>query len=90
MFKEFTENTISKAKEDVVISQGLLVLIAAVSFITGLIVGILCVSGANASKKRKIKKNSQYEEDYPGQVAFDSFDPDDFNDGDDGSYEYAL
>lgn len=85
MFKEFTENTITKAKEDIVISQGLLVLIAAVSFITGLIVGIICASGSGR-KKRGRKKNFNADE-YARQLNFDDFD--DY--GDDGEdYEYAF
>lgn len=87
--KEFTEKTISiaksKAEEDIVISQGLLVLIAAAAFIIGLIVGILCTSGSKASKKRKKNKNFDADE-YARQLNFSDFD--DF-DGDDG-YEYAL
>ena len=88
MFKEFTENTISKAKEDIVITQGMLVLIAAVSFITGLIIGILCASGSNAGKSRK--KNRSFDaSEYARQVNFGDFD--DYDDGDDdGSYEYAF
>lgn len=92
MFKEFTENTISmaksKAEEDITLTQGLLVLIAAVSFITGLIIGILCASGSKASKKRKIKKSSFDADEYARQLNFD--DIDDYRDDDDGSYEYAL
>ena len=86
--KEFTEKTISiaksKAEEDIVISQGLLVLIAAAAFIIGLIVGILCASGSKAGKKKK--KNFDADE-YARQLNFSDFD--DFDGGDDG-YEYAL
>ena len=65
MFKEFTENTITKAKEDIVISQGMIVLIAAVSFITGLIIGIICASGS-VKKKSKSKKRKCFDADeYP-------------------------
>ena len=93
MIKEFTENTISmaksKAEEDITITQGLIVLIAAVSFITGLIVGILCTSGTKAKKRRKAKKSTFDADEYARQLNFDSFD--DFDGGDDdGSYEYAL
>lgn len=85
MFKEFTENTITKAKEDIVISQGMLVLIAAVSFITGLIIGIICASGSEKKKSRK-RRNFDADE-YARQLNFDDFDDFD-DDGDD--YEYAL
>ena len=93
MFKEFTENTISlaksKAEEDITITQGLLVLIAAAAFIIGLVVGILCTSGTKAKKKRKVKKSTFDADEYARQLNFDSFD--DFDSGDDdGSYEYAL
>lgn len=84
MFKEFTENTITKAKEDIVLSQGLLVLIAAVSFITGLVIGIICASGSGRKSRRK--KNFDADE-YARQLNFDDFD--DY--GDDGEdYEYAF
>ena len=91
--REFTENTISlaksKAEEDIVISQGLLVLIAAAAFIIGLIMGILCTSGSKAKKKRKVRKSSFDADEYARQLNFDSFD--DFDGGsDDSSFEYAL
>lgn len=79
MFKEFTENTISKAKEDVVVTNGILVLIAVVSFLTGLIVGILCASGAKSAKN---KKNSFNADDYVRELNFD--------DEDDEEYEYSF
>ena len=86
--KEFTEKTISiaksKAEEDIVISQGLLVLIAAAAFILGLILGILCASGSKSDKKRKKSRNSFDADEYARQLNFD-----DFDDGDD-SYEYAF
>ena len=89
--KEFTEKTISiaksKAEEDIVISQGLLVLIAAAAFIIGLVMGILCASGSKASKKRKKNKNTFDADEYARQLNFSDFD--DFDGGDDG-YEYAL
>lgn len=89
MIKEFTETTISKAKEDITITQGLIVLIAAVSFLTGIIVGILCASGSKAKKKRRMKKSSFDADEYARQLNFDNFD--DFDGGDDdGSYEYAF
>lgn len=87
MFKEFTENTITKAKEDIVISQGMIVLIAAVSFITGLIIGIICASGS-VKKKSKSKKRKSFDADeYARQLNFDDFD--DFDD-DGEDYEYAF
>ncbi len=79
MFKEFTENTISKAKEDVVITNGVLVLIAVVSFLTGLVVGILCASGAKSKKNKKISFNA---DDYARELNFD--------DEDDEDYEYSF
>lgn len=79
MFKDFTETAVSKAKEDISIPQGILVLIAAASFIIGLIVGILCASGS----KKKIKTSSFKAADYA-----DDFD---FEDEDDGEgYEYSF
>ncbi|MGN0674943.1 MAG: hypothetical protein ACI4KG_04285 [Oscillospiraceae bacterium] len=79
MFKEFTENTISKAKEDVVVTNGVLVLIAVVSFLTGLVVGILCASGAKSKKNKKISFNA---DDYARELNFD--------DEDDEDYEYSF
>ena len=87
MFKEFTENTITKAKEDVVISQGLLVLIAAASFITGLIIGIICASGSEKKKSKAKKRRSFDADEYARQLNFDDFDDYD-DDGED--YEYAF
>ena len=90
--KEFTEKTISiaksKAEEDIVISQGLLVIIAAAEFIIGLVVGILCTSGSKAIRKRKKNKNSFDADEYAYQLNFDDFG--DFGGDDDDSYEYAL
>lgn len=83
MFKEITENTISKAKEDIVITQGLLVLIAAVSFITVLIIGILCASGSKSEKRRGRRRRSSFDADeYVRELNFD--------DDDDDGYEYSF
>ncbi len=77
MFKEFTETAVSKAKEDISIPQGILALIAVVSFIVGLTVGILCASGAK-SKKEKKKACGCCTPDF------------DFDDEDDEGYEYSF
>lgn len=84
MFKEITENTISKAKEDIVITQGILVLIAAVSFITGLIIGILCASGSKSEKRRcrRGRRASFNADEYARELNFD--------DDDDDGYEYSF
>ncbi len=84
MFKEFTEKTISKAKEDIVITQGILVLIAAVSFITGLIIGILCASGSKSEKRRSRRRRraSFNADEYARELNFD--------DDDDDGYEYSF
>ncbi|MCM1480564.1 MAG: hypothetical protein NC085_12740 [Muribaculaceae bacterium] len=83
MFKEITENTISKAKEDIVISQGLLALIAAVSFLTGLIIGILCASGSKSEKRRCRRRRGNFDADeYVRELNFD--------DDDDDGYEYSF
>ena len=87
MFKEFTENTITKAKEDIVISQGMIVLIAAVSFITGLIIGIICASGSVKKKSKSKKRKCSDADEYARQLNFDDFD--DFDD-DGEDYEYAF
>lgn len=63
MFKEITENTISKAKEEIVLAQWVVVLIAVVSFLTGLVVGILCMTGANHRKNRKAFSADDYVRD---------------------------
>ncbi|MBP1560314.1 MAG: hypothetical protein J6C96_03610 [Oscillospiraceae bacterium] len=80
MFKEFTENAVAKAKEDVVLTNGVLVLIALVSFITGLVIGILCASGAKSKKNKKLSFNA---DDYVRDLNFD-------DDEDDDDYEYSF
>lgn len=82
MFKEITETAVAKAKEDISIPQGILVLIAVASFVTGLVIGIICASGAKSSKSRKIKKASYKADNYDGDIAFD--------DDDDDGYEYSF
>lgn len=82
MFKEITETAVAKAKEDISIPQGILVLIAVASFVTGLIIGIICASGAKSAKAKKIKKASCKADNYDSDIAFD--------DDDDDGYEYAF
>lgn len=85
MFKEFAENTVSKAKEDIVITQGMLALIAVVSFITGLIIGILCASSGKKSDCCGKRRRSSFNADeYARELNFD--DDDDDYDG----YEYSF
>lgn len=86
MFREITENTLSKAKEDVLVPQWLIVLIAVAAFITGVVVGILCTSGSKRSKKRK---NSFDANAYVRDLNFDIDDNDDIDDDDDG-YEFSF
>ena len=83
MFKEFTETAVAKAKEDVSVPQGIIVLIAVASFVTGLIIGIICASGAKKSKSRKIKKSSFKAEDYARDLDFEDED-------DDEGFEYSF
>lgn len=80
MFKEFTETAVSKAKEDISLPQGILALIAVVSFIVGLTVGILCASGA---KSRKEKKRACGSNCYAPDFDFEDED-------DDEGYEYSF
>lgn len=82
MFKEITETAVAKAKEDISIPQGILVLIAVASFVTGLVIGIICASGAKSAKSAKIKRSSFKAEDYAKDLAFD--------DDDDDGYEYSF
>ncbi len=83
MFKEITENTLSKAKEEVVIEQWIVVLIAVASFLTGLIVGILCASGSNSRKNRKKFNADAYVRDL-------DFEYQDDDDDDDEGFEYSF
>lgn len=80
MFREIAENAVSKAKEDISVPQGVLVLIAVASFVTGLVIGIICASGAKSSK---IKKSSFKAENRAGDFNFD-------DDDDDEGYEYSF
>lgn len=82
MFKEITETAVAKAKEDISIPQGILVLIAVASFVTGLIIGIICASGAKSAKARKIRRASYKADNYDNDIAFD--------DDDDDGYEYSF
>lgn len=84
MFKEITENTLARAKEEVAVAQWIVVLIALVSFLTGLVVGILCASG---SYRRKNKKNFNARA-YVHDLDFD-YDSIDDEDDDEGS-EYSF
>lgn len=81
MFKEITENAVAKAKEDIEIPQGIVLLIAVASFAVGLVVGILCASGAK-KKSGKIKRSSFSAEDF-----IDDIDPDE---DDEEGYEYSF
>lgn len=82
MFKEFTENTVVKAKEDVILPGSLLVLIAVVSFLTGLVVGIVCTSSV---KSRKAAKKPVFNaDDYVRDLSFDN------EDELDDDYEYSF
>lgn len=78
MFKEFTETAVSKAKEEIEIPQGIVVLIAVASFIVGLVVGIICASGA---KSKKSKRTAFRPEDYAEDINYDD---------DDDGYEYSF
>lgn len=82
MFKEIAENAVTKAKEDISVPQGIIVLIAVASFVTGLVIGIICTSGARSAKSSKIKKSSFRAEDYANELNFD--------DDDDDGYEYSF
>lgn len=84
MFKEFAENTVSRAKEDIVITQGMLALIALISFITGLIIGILCASGKKSGCCGKRRRKSFNADEYARELNFDD-DDDDY-----GGYEYSF
>lgn len=87
MFREITENTISKAKEDVIIPQWAIAVIALASFLTGLVVGILCASGGSKRKGRKFNADA-----YVRDLNFDIDDnADDFDDDDDDEgFEFSF
>ena len=61
MINEFSANTVAKAKEEVSVPNGVIVLIAVASFIVGLVIGILCAVG---EQKRRIRKKTINMEDY--------------------------
>ena len=73
MIKEFAANTVAKAKEEVSVSNGVIVLIAVVSFLVGLIIGIVCTANA---KSKKAKKNTFNAEEYLRELDFDYDDED--------------
>ncbi len=87
MFKEITENTVSKAKEEVTLAQWAIVLIAVISFLTGLVVGILCMTAADHRKKKKAASFTA--DDYLRDLNFNADDDDDDDDYDDG-YELSF
>ena len=76
MFKEITANTVAKAKEEVSVSNGVIVLIAVVSFLVGLIIGIVCTAGV---KSGKAKKNTFNADDYARELNFGYDDEDEFD-----------
>lgn len=67
MIKEFAANTVAKAKEEVSVPNGVIVLIAVASFIVGLIVGILCMVN---EQKRRLRKKTFNIEDYVSDLDF--------------------
>jgi len=71
MIKEFAANTVAKAKEEVSVPNGVIVLIAVASFIVGLIIGILCMVN---EQKRRLKKKTFNIEDYVSDLDFDDDD----------------
>ncbi len=77
MIKEFAANTVAKAKEEVSVPNGVIVLIAVVSFLVGLIIGIVCTSSV---KSNKAKKNTFNAEDYIRDFDFDDYDEYDYED----------
>lgn len=87
MFKEITENTLSKVKEEVAVPQWLIAVIALASFLTGLIVGILCTSGSKQRRGRRSFNADAYVRD----LNFDIDDnADDFDDDDDEGFEFNF
>ena len=87
MLKEITENTLSKVKEDVVVPQWLIAVIALAAFLTGLIVGILCASGSKQRTRRRTRFNADA---YVRDLNFDIDDDADFGDDDDEGYEFTF
>ena len=87
MFREITENTLSKVKEDVIIPQWMIAVIAVSAFLLGLVVGILCTSGS----KRKGRKSSFNADAQVRDLNFDIDDnADDFDDDDDEGFEFSF
>ncbi len=60
MIKEFTANTVAKAKEEVSVSNGVIALIALVSFLVGLIIGIVCTANVKSKKAKKSFNANDY------------------------------
>ena len=79
MIKEFAANTVAKAKEEVSVPNGIILLIAVASFIIGLVMGILCMANV---QKRRLKKKTFNIEDYVSDLDFD----DDYDYEDEGYY----
>ncbi len=75
MIKEFAANTVAKAKEEVSVSNGVIVLIAVVAFIVGLIIGIVCTANVKA---KKVKKNAFNANEYARELDF-GYDDDDYD-----------
>ena len=86
MLKEITENTLSKVKEEVVIPQWAIAVIAVAAFLLGLVMGILCASGS----KRKGRKSFNADA-YVRDLNFDIDDnADDMDDDDDEGFEFTF
>lgn len=89
MFREITENTLSKAKEEVSVPNWLIVAVALAAFLTGLVVGILCSSGQKRTRRRKNSFNANaYVRDLNFDID-DNDDDDDYDDDDDG-FEFSF
>lgn len=76
MIKNFMENTIEKTKEDVTISNGLLVFIAVISFLVGLVIGIVCTAGVKSKKSKKTATHNTDIYDYNFELDEDYDDED--------------
>ena len=87
MLKEITENTLSRVKEDVVVPQWLIVVIALAAFLTGLIVGILCSPGSKRRARRRTRFNADA---YVRDLNFDIDDNYDDDDDDGEDYEFMF
>ena len=89
MLKEITESTLSKAKEEVVIPQWVIAVIAVAAFLTGLVVGILCASGSKQRKSRKSFNADAYVRDLNFDID-DNADDFDFDDDDNEGFEFTF